>query len=135
MNEMNKDALIENLEQMEQETENMEDELDRTLGTFKNMELDQKLESLEDQLKDLQQNKDKLNELTDDKKISPEELSCQNKIPSIKSLMRFRRIWMRLRRRILSWLSRDLEFEWGNEQAIWKGDAGESKENLEENTE
>jgi hypothetical protein len=74
MEEMNKDELLEKMEQMEMETENMEEELDRTLELFKNMELDQKLENLQEQLEDLAKQQDELNEQTQDKNSDSEEL-------------------------------------------------------------
>ena len=132
MNEMNKDALIENLEQMEQETENMEDELDRTLELFKNMELDQKLESLEDQLKDLAAEQDKLNELTDDKKISPEELAAKQDSIN-KKFDEIQKDMDEIEKKNSELAEpRDLEFNEEMEQAIEK-ETQESKENLEEN--
>lgn len=75
LDDMNKDELINNLEEMENKTETMEQELNRTLELFKNMELDKKLESLEDQLKELSEEQKELEELTDEKKLSDEELA------------------------------------------------------------
>ena len=74
LDEMNKEKLLENLEKMEQESENMEEMMDRTLELFKNMELDQKLENIEKQLRDLKEQQDELNEMTDDKNMSEEDL-------------------------------------------------------------
>lgn len=75
MDDMNKDDVIDNLEKMEQKTETMEEELDRTLELFKNMELDKKLESIEDQLEKLSEEQKELQEETEDKKLSDEELA------------------------------------------------------------
>lgn len=75
LDEMNKDELIKNLEQIENKTETIEQELDRTLELFKNMELDKKLENLENQLKELSEEQKELEELTEEKKLSDEELA------------------------------------------------------------
>ncbi|UKN00549.1 hypothetical protein K6119_12480 [Paracrocinitomix mangrovi] len=75
MEELNKNKLLENLEEMEMESENMEEKMDRTLELFKNMELDQKLENLEEQLEDLRQQQEKLEEQTKNEEMSSEELS------------------------------------------------------------
>ena len=75
LDEMNKDELLENLEKMEMKSESLEEELDRTLELFKNMELDQKLENLQEQLEELAAEQEKLKEMTDDKNSNPEELS------------------------------------------------------------
>ncbi len=75
MEEMNKEELVENLEQMEQNAENVEDELDRTLELFKNLELDQKLENLEEQIRELAEEQDALKEETEEGKKSNEELA------------------------------------------------------------
>lgn len=75
LEEMNKDKLLENLDEMEMETESMEEKMDRTLELFKNMELDQKLENLEDQLRDLKKQQDELLEQTENKEMSNEDLA------------------------------------------------------------
>ena len=75
MDEMNKDEILENLEQMENKSETMEQELDRTLELFKNMELDKKLEGIEDQLKELAEEQKALQEQTENKELSNEELA------------------------------------------------------------
>lgn len=77
LNEMNKDDLIQNLDQMQEKSENLSEELDRTLELFKMMEINQKLESLEQQLLELAEEQRQLEELTENKKISPEELSAK----------------------------------------------------------
>lgn len=74
MEEMNKDKLLEKLDEVEKDSESMEEKLDRTLELFKNMELDQKLENLEEQLRDLKEQQDKLNEETQDKNSNAEDL-------------------------------------------------------------
>jgi hypothetical protein len=75
MDEMNKDDLIENLDDMEKNQESLEAELDRALELFKNLELDMKLESIEEQLIDLKQQQDELKKLTEQKSLTDEELS------------------------------------------------------------
>jgi hypothetical protein len=75
MEEMNKDKLLDNLEKMENETESMNEKMDRTLELFKNMELDKKLENLEEQLRDLKEQQDELKEMTENKEKSSEELA------------------------------------------------------------
>lgn len=77
MDEMNKEKLLDNLDEMEKESESMEEKMDRTLELFKNMELDQKLESIEDQLRELKEQQDELSELTEEKKLSNEELEMK----------------------------------------------------------
>lgn len=74
MEEMNKDKLLENLDEMEKESESMEEKMDRTLELFKNMELDQKLDNIEEQLKELKEQQDDLIEKTEEKNASPEDL-------------------------------------------------------------
>ncbi len=77
MDEMNKDDLLDNLEEMEKNQESLEEELDRALELFKNLELDEKLESIEEQLKDLKEQQDELEKQTEDKSLSDEELAKQ----------------------------------------------------------
>ena len=72
--EMNKDKLIKNLDEMEMESETVEEKMDRTLELFKNMELDNKLDNLEKQLRELKLEQDELKDKTDDKSISKEDL-------------------------------------------------------------
>lgn len=74
MEEMNKDKLLDKLDEVEKDSESMEEKLDRTLELFKNMELDEKLENLEDQLRDLKDKQDELNEKTQDKSSDSEDL-------------------------------------------------------------
>ena len=75
MDEMNKDDILKNMEKMEQKSNNLEDELDRTLEIFKNLELDKKIESIEEQLRELAEKQKALEEDTKNKKESPEKLS------------------------------------------------------------
>ncbi|MGV6860801.1 MAG: hypothetical protein ACWA41_03465 [Putridiphycobacter sp.] len=75
MDDMNKDNLIENLEQMEMNQEALEEELDRALELFKNLELDEKLESIQEQLNELSKEQKDLEKLTEDKALSDEELA------------------------------------------------------------
>lgn len=74
MDEMNKDQILNNMEKMEQQTVDMEKELDRTLELFKNLELDKKMEGIEEQLKELSEEQDALKEQTEKKSDSPEDL-------------------------------------------------------------
>ncbi len=74
MDEMNKDELLENMEKMENKSESLEKELDRTLELFKHLELDKKIENIEEQLRELSEEQEALKELTEDKELSPEEL-------------------------------------------------------------
>jgi len=75
MDKMKKDDLIENLEDMEKNQESLEEELDRALELFKNLELDMKLESIEEQLNDLKKQQDELSKQTEDQSLTDEELS------------------------------------------------------------
>lgn len=75
MDELNKEELLKNLENMDKEMESMNEKMDRTLELFKNMELDQKLENLEEQLRDLKKQQDELQEMTENGEKSSEELS------------------------------------------------------------
>lgn len=74
MEEMNKDLILENMERMEQKSEDLENELDRTLELFKHLELDKKVEGIEEQLRELSEEQSALSEETKDKKLSSEEL-------------------------------------------------------------
>ena len=81
MDEMNKNDLIEKLEDVEKKTETLEEELDRTLELFKNMEIDKKLESIEKQLKELAKEQEELKKATDNKEKNSEDLAKeQNEI-------------------------------------------------------
>ena len=75
MDDMNKNQLIEKLEDIEEKTETLEEELDRTLELFKNMEIDKKLERIEQQLKDLAIEQEDLKKQTDDKELSEDKLA------------------------------------------------------------
>ncbi|MFD1553027.1 hypothetical protein DNU06_11910 [Putridiphycobacter roseus] len=77
MEEMNKDDILKNMEKMEQKSNKLEDELDRTLEIFKNLELDKKIESIEEQLRELAEKQNALEEATKDKKESAEKLEEQ----------------------------------------------------------
>ena len=74
MDDMNKDELLQNMEEMEQKSESLEKELDRTLELFKHMELDKKIENIEEQLRELAEQQKDLQEKTQEKKMSSEEL-------------------------------------------------------------
>ena len=74
MDEMNKDDLLNNMEKMEQKSESLEKELDRTLELFKHLELDKKIENIEEQLRELAEEQKELEELTEDKSLPAEEL-------------------------------------------------------------
>lgn len=75
MDEMNKDRILENMEKMEQKSDNLEQELDRTLELFKHLELDKKVEGIEEQLRELAEAQNALNEDTEDKRMTDEELA------------------------------------------------------------
>jgi len=131
MEDMDKNKLINNLEDMEKKTETMEQELDRTLELFKNMELDKKLENIEEQLKALAEEQEALKELTEDKKLSDEELAkkqddINKKFDEIqKDIKQAKEKNEELEK------PRDLDFDEETEQSI-EEETKESKENLEE---
>ena len=132
MEQMDKNDLIQNLEQMEQKAESMEDELDRTLELFKNMEIDQKLENLAKQLEELAAQQEELNQLTDDKKLTPEQLAekqdaINKKFDEIqKDMDEIEEKNQELQN------PRDMEFDQEMEEAI-EQETNESKENLDKN--
>ncbi|MFK8045313.1 MAG: hypothetical protein AB8B72_07450 [Crocinitomicaceae bacterium] len=74
MDEMDRDEILENMENMEQKSKDLEKELDRTLELFKHLELDKKMEGIEEQLRELAEEQNALQEKTENKNVSPEEL-------------------------------------------------------------
>ena len=74
MDEMNRDEILEAMEDMEQQSGDLEKELDRTLELFKHLELDEKMESIEEQLRELAEEQLALQEETESKSESSEEL-------------------------------------------------------------
>ncbi len=77
MDEMNRDQILENMEKMEQQSDNLEKELDRTLELFKHLELDKKIEGIEDQLRELAEEQKALQEDTEQRKSQSEDLEKQ----------------------------------------------------------
>lgn len=74
MNEMNKDDIQEQLENMDLNNEDIEKELDRTLELFKQMEFEQDLEEVIEKLDKLAEDQEQLAEDTKEKNLDPEEL-------------------------------------------------------------
>ena len=74
MNNLNKNKLQEILEEMQQNDEDLEKELDRSLELFKQMELQQKLENTIQKLDELSQKQEKLSEETQKKTSNKEDL-------------------------------------------------------------
>ena len=70
LSEMNKDKLLEKLEDIEMSQEDLLKEMDRSLEQFKQLEMDQKLESLKKQLEVLSEKQKNLSEKTKEKKES-----------------------------------------------------------------
>lgn len=70
LSEMNKDKLLEKLEDIEMSQEDLLKEMDRSLEQFKQLEMDQKLESLKKQLEALSEKQKTLSEKTKEKKES-----------------------------------------------------------------
>ncbi|MFK8036837.1 MAG: hypothetical protein AB8B74_01000 [Crocinitomicaceae bacterium] len=77
MDEMNKDQILENMEKMEQRSDDLESELDRTLELFKHLELDKKIEGIEEQLRELSMEQEALSEETKDRKETDDVLEEQ----------------------------------------------------------
>lgn len=74
MDDMNREEILDNMEQMEKKSEDLETELDRTLELFKHLELDKKMENIEEQLRELAEEQKALQEETEEKNDSPENL-------------------------------------------------------------
>jgi hypothetical protein len=131
MEEMNKDQLLDQLEEMEKETESMEEKMDRTLELFKNIELDQKLENIEEQLMDLKESQDKLAEKTENKDESAEDLKKEQEQINEKFDEIQKDIQEAKEKNDALDKPRDLEFDKEMEDALDK-ELEEAKESLED---
>lgn len=67
MEELNKEQSLEKLEEMDMSNQQLEQELDRMLELFKQMEIDQKIQETADKLKELAEEQEQLSEQTLDK--------------------------------------------------------------------
>ncbi len=74
MKEMNKDGVQEAIEKMDLNNDELENELDRNLELFKQLEIEQKLDFAKEQLEELKEKQKELQEKTSDKKEGAEEL-------------------------------------------------------------
>ena len=79
MKEQNKEQLEENMEQLEMNSEDMEKQLDRTMEMLKKMQVDEKIDAIEEQLKELSKEQEKLAEEVKDSKDVTEELKKEQK--------------------------------------------------------
>lgn len=75
MDKMNKDDAQDKLKDQKADNEELQKELDRMLSLFKKLEMEQKMQSTIDKLKDLSQQQDQLSKETEQKKDTPEELN------------------------------------------------------------
>ncbi len=75
MDQMNKNQLINQMEKIEMSQEQLSKELDRALEQFKQLQMDEKLQSIADQLKDLSERQEKLAEDTKNKEKSNFDLN------------------------------------------------------------
>lgn len=75
LEEMNKNQLLNKMEEIEMSQEQMEKELDRSLEQFKQMEFDSKLEDITNRLDELAKKQEKLSEETKDKEKSNFDLN------------------------------------------------------------
>ncbi len=81
MKEQNKEMLQENMEELEMNTEDMNKQLDRTMEMLKKMQVDEKIDAIEEQLKELSKEQEKLaEEVKDSDKISEEQKNAQKEI-------------------------------------------------------
>jgi len=74
MEELNKDEMMEAMEEFEMDDEEMEKEMDRLLELFKQLELEKELEEQIDKLEELAEEQEELSEETEDGEKSQEEL-------------------------------------------------------------
>ncbi len=74
MEELNKDEMMEAMEDFEMDDEEMEKELDRLLELFKQLELEKELEEQIDKLEELAEEQEELSEETEGEEKSQEEL-------------------------------------------------------------
>jgi hypothetical protein len=75
MEQMNKNQLLNQMEKIEMSQEQVAKELDRALEQFKQLQMDEKLQSISDQLKDLSERQEKLAEDTKNKEKSNFDLN------------------------------------------------------------
>jgi hypothetical protein len=75
MEQMNKNQLINQMEKIEMSQDQLSKELDRALEQFKQLQMDEKLQSIADQLKDLSERQEELSEDTKDKEKSNFDLN------------------------------------------------------------
>jgi hypothetical protein len=81
LKEQNKDALEQNMEQLEMSSEEMKDQLDRSLEMLKKMQVNEKIDDLEDELNKLADEQEKLSEEVDNQKdISEEQKNKQEEL-------------------------------------------------------
>lgn len=81
MKEQNKNALEENFEKLEMSSEEMKNQLDRSLEMLKRMQVNEKIDDIEDELKELAKEQDALRKETENKKeISDSDQDRQDKI-------------------------------------------------------
>lgn len=81
MKNNDKDGMEENLDQMEMSSEDMKKQLDRTMEALKKMQVDEKVDDIEDQLKELAKNQEKLaEESKKGEKVSEEQIKKQEEI-------------------------------------------------------
>lgn len=81
MKEQNKEMLDDNMEQLEMSTEDMNKQLDRTMEMLKKMQVDEKIDAIEEQLKELAEEQEKLaEEVKDSKKVTEEQKQAQKEI-------------------------------------------------------
>lgn len=77
LEEFSKEQGLEELQEMDLSDEQLENELDRMLDLFKQLELEQKMEDVVDQLEDLSRKQEELSEKAQDLGGSPEDLAKQ----------------------------------------------------------
>ena len=81
MKEQDKNSLEENMENLELSSEEMKDQLDRSLEMLKKLQVDEKIDDIEDELNKLAEEQDELRKETENKKdISEEDLKKQEDI-------------------------------------------------------
>lgn len=81
MKDQNKDSLEENMEQLEMSSEDMKKQLDRTMEMLKKMQVNEKVDDIEDQLKELAKEQEKLAEETKSSdKVSEDQKQKQEEI-------------------------------------------------------
>ncbi|GAB5417161.1 MAG: hypothetical protein Crog4KO_20270 [Crocinitomicaceae bacterium] len=117
MKEQNKELLEENMEQLEMNSEDMNKQLDRTMEMLKKMQVDEKIDAIEEQLKELSKEQEKLaEEVKDTDKITEEQKNAQKEIDE-----KFEKIKEDIQ-----------EMDSLNEELSRPMDMGDQKENTEE---